>query len=65
MLVLKQIAREHKCTNPTLAIYLITPRNLLIEFREVTWEHIPRRETLAANEMAQIALGIQIREDCV
>ncbi|XP_021802935.1 uncharacterized protein LOC110747031 [Prunus avium] len=65
ILVLKQIAGEYKCLNPALAVYLVATRNLLTEFREATWEHIPREENFAANELAQIATGIQIPEDCV
>ncbi|CAL2248027.1 unnamed protein product [Prunus armeniaca] len=65
MLVLKQIAGEYKCLSPSLAIYLVAARNLLTEFREATWEHIPREENCAANELAQVATGIQIPEDCV
>ncbi|CAL9012730.1 unnamed protein product [Prunus brigantina] len=59
------IAGEYKCMNPSLAVYLVAARNLLTEFREVTWEHIPREENYAANELAQIATGIQMPEDCV
>ncbi|KAI5323271.1 hypothetical protein L3X38_032343 [Prunus dulcis] len=55
MLVLKQIAGEYKCLSPSLAVYLVAARNLLAEFREATWEYIPREENLTANEMAQIA----------
>ncbi|XP_020417942.1 uncharacterized protein LOC109948665 [Prunus persica] len=65
MLVLKQIAREYKCLNPSLAVYLVAARNLLTEFREATWEHIPREKNFAANELAQVASGIQMPEDCV
>ncbi|KAI5339013.1 hypothetical protein L3X38_018285 [Prunus dulcis] len=65
MLVLKQIAGEYKCLSPSLAVYLVAARNLLTEFREATWEHIPREENLAANELAQVASGIQMPEDCV
>ncbi|CAL2228365.1 unnamed protein product [Prunus armeniaca] len=65
MLVLKQIAGEYKCLSPSLAVYLVAARNLLTEFREATWEHIPREENFAANELAQVATGIQIPEDCV
>ncbi|XP_020424491.1 uncharacterized protein LOC109950339 [Prunus persica] len=65
MLVLKQIAGEYKCLNPSLAVYLLAARNLLTEFREATWEHIPREENFAANELAQVASGIQMPEDCV
>ncbi|CAL9012123.1 unnamed protein product [Prunus brigantina] len=32
---------------------------------EATWEHIPREENFAANELAQIATGVQMPEDCV
>ncbi|CAL2229234.1 unnamed protein product [Prunus armeniaca] len=65
MLVFKQIAGEYKCLNPSLAVYLVAAINLLTEFREATWEHIPREENCAANEMAQIATGVQMPEDCV
>ncbi|CAL9012723.1 unnamed protein product [Prunus brigantina] len=65
MLVLKQIAGEYKCLSPSLAVYLVAARNLLTEFREATWEHIPREENFAANELAQLATGVQIPEDCV
>ncbi|CAL8082538.1 unnamed protein product [Prunus armeniaca] len=65
MLVLKQIAGESKCLSPSLAVYLVAARNLLTEFREATWERIPREENCAANELAQVATGIQIPEDCV
>ncbi|KAI5322691.1 hypothetical protein L3X38_031763 [Prunus dulcis] len=64
MLVLKQIAGEYKCLNPSLAVYLVAARNLLTEFREATWEYIPREENFAANELAQVASGIQMPEDC-
>ncbi|VVA35452.1 PREDICTED: retrotransposon unclassified, partial [Prunus dulcis] len=65
MLVLKQIAGEYKCLNPSLAVYLVAARNLLTEFREATWEHIPREESFAANELAQVATCIQMLEDSV
>ncbi|CAL2276297.1 unnamed protein product [Prunus armeniaca] len=65
MLVLKQIAGEYKCLSPSLAVYLVASRNLLTEFREATWEHIPREENFAANELAQVATGIQMPKDCV
>ncbi|CAL2237831.1 unnamed protein product [Prunus armeniaca] len=58
MLVLKQITGEYKFLNPSLAVYLVAAINLLAEFREATWEHIPREENLAANEMAHIATGV-------
>ncbi|KAI5329630.1 hypothetical protein L3X38_029027 [Prunus dulcis] len=65
MLVLKQIAGEYKCLNPSLAVYLVAARNLLTEFREATWGYIPREENFAANELAQVASGIQMPGDCV
>ncbi|XP_008223134.1 PREDICTED: uncharacterized protein LOC103322954 [Prunus mume] len=65
MLVLKQIAGEYKCLSPSLAVYLVAARNLLTEFREATWEHIPREEKFAANELAQVATGVQMPQDCV
>ncbi|KAI5335375.1 hypothetical protein L3X38_025508 [Prunus dulcis] len=65
MLVLKQIAGEYKCLNPSLAVYLVAAKNLLTKFRESTWEHILREEYFTTNEMAQIATGVQMPEDCV
>ncbi|CAL2266459.1 unnamed protein product [Prunus armeniaca] len=65
MPVLKQIAGECKCLSPSLAVYPVAARNLLAEFREATWEHIPREENLAINEMAQIAIEVQMPGDCV
>ncbi|CAL2245408.1 unnamed protein product [Prunus armeniaca] len=65
MLVLKQIAGEYKCLSPSLAVYLVAAKNLLTEFREATWEHIPREENFTANELAQVATGIQMLEECV
>ncbi|CAL2254920.1 unnamed protein product [Prunus armeniaca] len=65
ILVLKQIAGEYKCLSPSLAIYLVAAKNFLIEFRETTWEHIPREENIAANELAQVATCIQMPEDYV
>ncbi|CAL8076834.1 unnamed protein product [Prunus armeniaca] len=58
-----RIAREYKCLSPSPAIYLVAARNLLTEFREATWEHIPREENFAANELAQVATGIQMPEN--
>ncbi|XP_016650487.1 PREDICTED: uncharacterized protein LOC107881363 [Prunus mume] len=65
MLVLIQIAGEYKCLSTSLVVYLVAARNPLSEFREATWEHIPREENLAANEMAQITTGVQMHEDYV
>ncbi|KAI5323997.1 hypothetical protein L3X38_033070 [Prunus dulcis] len=65
MLLLKQIVGEYRCLSPSLAIYLVVARNLLKEFREATWEHIPTEENFAANELAQVATGKQMSEDCV
>ncbi|CAL2256136.1 unnamed protein product [Prunus armeniaca] len=65
MLVLKQITGEYKCLSLSLAVHLVVTRNLLAEFREATWEHIPREENFAANKMTQIATGVQMPEDCV
>ncbi|CAL8152483.1 unnamed protein product [Prunus armeniaca] len=62
---IQSIAGEYKCLSPSLVVYLVAARNLLTEFREATWEHIPKEENFAANELAQVATGIQMPEDCV
>ncbi|CAL9018333.1 unnamed protein product, partial [Prunus brigantina] len=65
MLVLKHIDGEYKCLSPSLVVYLVAARNLLAKLRKATWEHIPREENFAANEMGQIAIGVQMPEDHV
>ncbi|CAL2260683.1 unnamed protein product [Prunus armeniaca] len=59
------IGLEMLCLSPSLTVYLVAVRNLLTEFRKATWEHIPREENFAANELAQVATSIQMPEDCV
>ncbi|XP_021807646.1 uncharacterized protein LOC110751480 [Prunus avium] len=61
-LIIKQLTNEYKCRDPTMAAYYVAARNLSSMFKDISVKYIPRNDNLAANEMAQIASGIQIQE---
>ncbi|GKV13532.1 hypothetical protein SLEP1_g24528 [Rubroshorea leprosula] len=61
-LVLKQLSGEYKCTSLALAPYFALAVQLLEEFDDVSIRHVPRDQNYEANEMAQIASGLQIPE---
>ncbi|CAL2230424.1 unnamed protein product [Prunus armeniaca] len=48
-----------------LGDFIVVLKQIAGEYKEATWEHIPREENFAANELAQVATGIQMPEDCV
>ncbi|GKV29945.1 hypothetical protein SLEP1_g38818 [Rubroshorea leprosula] len=61
-LVLKQLSGEYKYTSLALAPYFALTVQLLEEFDDVSIRHVPRDQNYEANEMAQIASGLQILE---
>ncbi|VVA36103.1 PREDICTED: retrotransposon unclassified, partial [Prunus dulcis] len=61
-LVIKQLTNEYKCRDPTMAAYYVAAGNLSSMFKDISVKYFPREQNLAANEMAQIASGIQIQE---
>ncbi|KAM1435502.1 hypothetical protein ACFX13_044176 [Malus domestica] len=62
-LVINQLNGEFKCRHITMAGYYMAATQLLSfwEF-DISVNHIPRGSNLAANEMAQLALGVPIQE---
>ncbi|GKV06953.1 hypothetical protein SLEP1_g18770 [Rubroshorea leprosula] len=61
-LVLRQLFGECKCTSLALALYFALAVQLLEEFDDVSIRHVPIDQNYEANEMAQIASGLQIPE---
>ncbi|KAM2459303.1 hypothetical protein TB1_007454 [Malus domestica] len=62
-LVINQLNGEFKCRHITMAGYYLMATQLLSYWdSEISVSHVPRGANLAANEMAQLALGIPIQE---
>ena len=62
-LVLKQLSGEFKCTSVSLAPYFTVAVQLLGEFKEISFQHVPREANWEADELAQIALGLNLSEE--
>ncbi|CAN6571088.1 unnamed protein product [Malus baccata var. baccata] len=62
-LVINQLNGEFKCRHITMAGYYMAATQLLSFWEsEISVNHIPRGSNLAANEMAQLALGVPMQE---
>ena len=62
-LVINQLNGEYKCKHITMAGYYLATTQLLSYWgAEISVSHIPRELNAIANEMAQIASGVQIQE---
>lgn len=61
-LVIKQLTNEYKCRDTNIAAYYMAACNLSSIFKTISVKYVPRDRNLVANEMAQIASGIQIQE---
>ncbi|CAN6543483.1 unnamed protein product [Malus baccata var. baccata] len=62
-LVINQLNGEFKCRHITMAGYYLAATQLLSFWdSEISVNHVPRGSNLAANEMAQLALGVPIQE---
>ncbi|XP_038685735.1 uncharacterized protein LOC119985518 [Tripterygium wilfordii] len=62
-LVLKQLIGEYKCNNLAIAPYYVTAVQLLVEFEEVTLNHLSREDNWKANELAHTASGLWMSAD--
>lgn len=62
-LVLRQLSGEYKCTSISLAPYYTAASQLLDDFEEVSFIHVPRQDNWEANELAQIASGLRMSTD--
>ncbi|XP_021826273.1 uncharacterized protein LOC110767132 [Prunus avium] len=59
-LVVNQLTGEYQCTSENLAMYYVTALNTADSFSRISFVHIPRAENGEANEMAQVASGVNI-----
>ncbi|XP_021819579.1 uncharacterized protein LOC110761418 [Prunus avium] len=59
-LVINQLTGEYQCTSENLAVYYVTALNTADGFSRISFVHIPRAENGEANEMAQVASGVNI-----
>ena len=62
-LVLKQLSGEFKCTSVSLAPYYTAAIQLLEEFKEISFLHVPRENNWEADELAQIASGLRFSNE--
>ncbi|XP_008240624.1 PREDICTED: uncharacterized protein LOC103339121 [Prunus mume] len=67
-LVINQLTGEYQCTSENLTMYYVTALNMADEFSKISFVHVPRAKNHEANEMAQVASGVNIPDsdhDCV
>lgn len=61
-LVINQLTGEYQCISENLTTYYVTALNSADGFSRISFEHVPRVDNHEANEMAQIASGVNIPE---
>ncbi|XP_008231803.1 PREDICTED: uncharacterized protein K02A2.6-like [Prunus mume] len=59
-LVINQLTREYQCTSENLTLYYVTALNTADEFSRISFVYVPRAKNHEANEMAQVASGVNI-----
>jgi ribonuclease HI len=55
-LVVKQLRREYKVKNQDLATLFVKAYNLSLQFKKISFNHIPREENKAADKLVNVAL---------
>jgi ribonuclease HI len=55
-LVVRQLNREYKVKNKDLASLFLTIHNLSLNFKKITYTHIPREENFVADQLANEAM---------
>ena len=61
-LVVKQLNHEYKLKEPRIQQYFIEIWNLMLEFKQVTFVHIPREKNKVADAMVNEALDTQCKQ---
>ncbi|CAL2240320.1 unnamed protein product [Prunus armeniaca] len=61
-LVINQLTVEYQCTSENLTMYYVTALNTADEFSRISFVHVPCTENHEANEMAQVAPGVNISD---
>ncbi|XP_016650470.1 PREDICTED: uncharacterized protein LOC107881355 [Prunus mume] len=59
-LVINQLTGEYQCTSENLTMYYVTALNTAREFSRISFVHVPCTKNHEANEMAQVASGVNI-----
>lgn len=54
---------EYKCTSLLLAHYYTAAMQIINELDEVSFCHLPREANWEADELAQVASGVQMSEE--
>ncbi|XP_050369143.1 uncharacterized protein LOC126787275 [Argentina anserina] len=62
LLVINQLKGVYKCNNFTLLPFWERASELLDQFADVVLNYIPRERNFAANELAQLAMGIPLAD---
>nr|XP_011457323.1 PREDICTED: uncharacterized protein LOC105349394 [Fragaria vesca subsp. vesca] len=62
LLVVNQLVEKFKCLSSSIEPYLSKAFEVLDRFDDVYIEHIPRDFNFAANELAQVASGLSLRD---
>ncbi|XP_004304980.1 PREDICTED: uncharacterized protein LOC101315261 [Fragaria vesca subsp. vesca] len=62
LLVVNQLVEKFKCLSSSIEPYLCKAFEVLDRFDDVYIEHIPREFNFAANELAQVASGLSLRD---
>jgi len=55
-LIVRQLNREYKVKNKDLASLFLTIHNLSLNFKKITYTHIPREENAIADKLANEAM---------
>ncbi|CAL8135225.1 unnamed protein product [Prunus armeniaca] len=59
-LVINQMTGEYQCTSENLTLYYVTALNTADKFSRISFVYVPCAENHKANEMAQVASGVNI-----
>ncbi|HRH32887.1 MAG TPA: ribonuclease HI family protein [bacterium] len=60
-LVVKQLRHEYKVKNKELATLFVKAHNLSLQFKKISFNHIPREENKAADKLVNNALDTYIK----
>lgn len=59
-LVVKQLRREYKVKNKDLAPLFVKTYNLSLQFKKISFNHVPREENKAADKLVNQALDSKV-----
>lgn len=57
-LVVKQLRHEYKVKNKDLATLFVKAHNLSLQFKKISFNHVPREENKAADKLVNEALDV-------